>query len=238
METWPKLPVIRGFTEIAAVYDAVTVAGGVICGGWVRYMVSPRALPARSSDVDVYCKDHETYEAVLDALRLIASRSGVIVTDVSTTFTKFRKAPATPPVQVIKPRTQARLVTEGDLQTILANFDFTICRAGLLSSTEALVDPDFEEDELEGRIRIKNVHCAFGNMMRVIKYAGRGYKVIPSDLMPLFVDWMERDESYRARLLEGLSLASEALRADMLPEDSQWDDPQFRADLYEMMLID
>ena len=237
MTKWPTLPVLRGFTEIKEIYDIVYDHGGYICGGWVRYMVSPVANPAPSQDVDVYCPDEDTYLAITEALEMIAD--GIYTSAVSTTFNKFKDRPHIPPVQVIKPRTDGRLVTEGTLQDVLENFDFTICRAGLINSEEAVVDPDFVEDETEKRIRIKNVHCAFGNMMRVMKYHSRGYKVLPSDLIPLFEDWTyARDEEYRHKLLSGLKASEEALRLKLTGADSPWTSEDFRKELYEMMLID
>jgi len=46
--------VYRGFTEIESLYNNVRIYGGLICGGYVRYMCSTGKSVERAGDIDIY----------------------------------------------------------------------------------------------------------------------------------------------------------------------------------------
>ena len=56
------VPVLRGFTEIAFLFSIAHTESSFICGGYARYCASPNKKPTLASDVDIYCKDKETFE--------------------------------------------------------------------------------------------------------------------------------------------------------------------------------
>lgn len=59
-------PILRGFTEIAAVHAAAEQHGAVICGGYARFVASRRINPAPASDVDLFPRRPEATAALRD----------------------------------------------------------------------------------------------------------------------------------------------------------------------------
>ena len=55
---------------------------------------------------------------------------------------------------------------------------------------------------MKRRIVIKNIHCPISSTYRIIKYTRRGYWVNTPEILKLFVDWEDRDDEYKARLMD------------------------------------
>ena len=114
-----------------------------------------------------------------------------------------------PPIQLIKPMQEARIVSFGDKKTILENFDFTVIRAAIISSEQVYVDADFLHDEKHTLLRLKNIHCPVSSSLRCMKYSRKGYWLRPFECLKLFIDWTDRPDEYRVKLVEFLHKASE-----------------------------
>lgn len=231
-----KTKVLRGFSEIENLYRMVTERGGYICGGYARYCASPRPKPISAGDVDIYCKDITVFHAIkreLDQWLSVQCNTPVGIF--------YRKAGnnsrrqnfennsyfSCPQIQLIEPMREGRLVSDGTLEEILANFDFSVVRAGFVSPTEILVDVDFIQDELDNKLQIKNIHCPVSSSLRIAKYITKGYKIRPIEVLKLFIDWDNRGPEYRERLVSNL----ERLRNDQVSY-SEW------KELYKLMMID
>lgn len=203
------VPIIRGFMEISQLYDDVTKLGGVICGGYVRYCCSPRPKPVPGSDVDIYCKDEEIYKSIITRFSLhnLEKRHE---NEMSFTYRRPKQGPYAyaPPIQVIKPIRQGAIVANGSFEEIIANFDFTVIRAAITSPTTALVDKDFLEDESHLRLKIKNIHCPISSTLRCMKYSRKGYWLPPFEVLKLFLDWERRDDNYRSKIAEFLTISN------------------------------
>jgi len=205
-----EAPVLRGFTEISNLFRDVSVRDGVICGGYVRYMCSPRPDPACASDVDIYSPT----EAIFNRLKehFIKYLDVRVETEVAVTYKRAsfgdRYFPA-PPIQLIKPIREGKIVANGDMEEILSNFDFTVIRCGLVTTSIALVDADFMHDEEKMVLRLKNIHCPISSTLRCMKYSKKGYWMPPMHALKLFLDWDKRDQDYRDKLIEFLKSANE-----------------------------
>lgn len=217
-----KLTVLRGAEQIAPLFYGVSHLGKFI-GGYVRYMVSPNLSPAEAGDIDIYPNDVDCVESIKSWIqtyvKLEKDKSGGMFheTPISVTYT-----PAVgPKIQIIKPVNQGAIVAHGTLEQILNNFDFTVCRAGLLSLTEALVDDSFVEDELKHRLVIKSIHCPIGAIKRIAKYSKKGYYISPSELYKLFSDWDSRSADYKQELREAIA-AFEDMKSQSDEGDGQW----------------
>jgi len=207
-EGFVETQVFRGFTEISQVYYDVSARDGIICGGYVRYMCSPRLDPVKAGDLDVFCPTQE----VFDTLKKMFDLSIRAETDVAITYNRGgsdnRYFPA-PPIQLIKPIREGKIVANGSLEEILENFDFTVIRCGLTSTHTAMVDADFDHDETNMVLRLKNIHCPISSTLRCMKYAKKGYWMPPMHVLKLFLDWDSRDQDYRDKLIEFLKSANE-----------------------------
>jgi hypothetical protein len=175
--------------------------GGVIAGGYARFCASPRRDPLPFGDVDVFCRDEASVarvRAVLDARGFVLERETAISWNYHPKRRWFRRS--IPPLQVIKPKREGKIDTTGDLREIIANFDFSVVAAGLISPERALVDEMFEADEEAKRLRYRFIHCPVGGVLRVAKYVAKGYEISASEAMKLFADWDARSKSYKSKL--------------------------------------
>lgn len=201
-----RVPLLRGFTEIKVLFELCEQFGATICGGYARYAASPKPTDkvVRAGDVDLFPHNMEASAKLLEALKSM----GFTVqheNDVSITMHAPKEATAIrhmPTPQIIKPVVQGAIVTLGTVEEILANFDFTIVRAAIVSPTEVVVDTDFLEDETNNILRLVNIHCPISSTLRCCKYARKGYWMRPSEALKLFLDWNNRGEVYQSRMIE------------------------------------
>jgi hypothetical protein len=201
---WEVVPVVRGFTEIKKLHYLLRNARAMILGGYVRYMCSPSKKVSPASDVDVYCETKEVFEH----LRRVFKEEKFEMkaeNDLALTYKPFEKDHlmfGCPQVQLIKPMQEGVVVTEGGMEKILENFDFTVVRIGLLNPSEALADADFMHDEEKRQLRIKNIHCPISSSYRLMKYRVKGYWPPTFEVLKLFLDWDERDEEYKQKIMD------------------------------------
>ena len=206
-----EMPVLRGFTEISSLYAFLTVFDAFICGGYVRYMAAPVQSPVSAADVDIYCKTKDVFDKLQKALK----EKGLEVRHENNMALTMKRPEdpkhpffASPPIQLIKPVREGRVVASGSMEEILENFDFTVIRCGLKNPLTAVVDADFEHDESKKILRLKNIHCPVSSTLRCMKYSRRGYWLPPMQAARLFMDWDRRDEDYRFRLLDFIEKTS------------------------------
>jgi hypothetical protein len=207
-----KLPILRGFTEIVPLYEAVTKINCLIAGGYARYCASPGRSVIKASDIDLFPQDKEAYEKLYTLLVIkmqfgIKHENGVSITLAHTPFTELAgnndpRWGTMPTIQIIKPVEEGHIVSVGDIETILNNFDFSIVRAAIISPTECLVDANFEEDEYYNFLRIKNIHCPISSSLRFMKYTRKGYFTRPLEVLKLFMEWDVRGNDYKNRMIE------------------------------------
>ena len=202
-----EVPVRRGFTEIEHLWDFLPQAESFICGGYVRYMCSPSTSPIPAGDIDIYFKDKLSFDTMKTRFG-IAGFEIKYENDVSISFNQITN-PDNPffgskPIQIIKPILEGAIVATGTMKKVMENFDFTVIRCGLISPKLAMVDADFIHDEERKILRIKNIHCPISSTLRCMKYAKKGYWLPPMQCCRLFIDWEERDDEYREKILEFL----------------------------------
>lgn len=212
-ENWTAAPLYRGFYELERALNWLSERNFLhdvyVCGGWLRWACSPRFDPVPAGDIDFYCVDDETYKRLRWHLSRKLKRRASRENAVSVTYKRVKETDneffGLPPVQLIKPMDDGRVVTQGDIFEILGNFDFSIIRLGASIGNLGIfktvtADIDFYQDELDKKIRIKNIHCPISSTYRVIKYARRGYWVNMPEIFKLFADWDGRDDEYRREL--------------------------------------
>jgi len=202
-------PILRGhFTQIEELFRMFrqNQINAFICGGYVRWACSPLGDPAPTQDMDVYCEtdaDFNKAHALFNRNNLRAKmRNSVSVTyhrgKLNGIFSTL------PPIQLIKPIQEGRMVTTGCMTDVLANFDFSIIRCGFdeecFSRKVAMCDVDFAAHETTKVLVLKNIHCPISSMFRCIKYTNRGYRLSTHEMLKLFVDWETRTPEYREKI--------------------------------------
>jgi len=201
------VPILRGFTEIQTLYNIVTPVGGTICGGYVRYMCSPTRDPHPASDIDVYCRNMDTFERIVQILESEPyNLSSKHENEVSKTYHSMTEGAfiACPTIQLIKPIVEGAIMVQGSVRDILSNFDFTVIRGAVVTRELALVDADYLHDEAVRVLRIKNIHCPISSTLRFCKYAKKGYWSPPMQIVKLFQDWDNRSKEYKDKIIKYL----------------------------------
>ena len=213
-EGFVKTEIIRGIFEIDHLFPIVKSHGSFICGGYARYCMSPNQNPALPVDIDIYTPNEKIFEELkfyfIDKERLKVKHENKI----SITFhrPKEGKYAYHLPIQIIKPIKEGHIVTSftnGDILQVLRSFDFTVIRCALIDQHIGYTDADFEHDEKEKIIRIKNIHCPVSSTLRCMKYSKRGYYLPPTQVVKLMVDWMDRDDDYRMKILDYIQKLNE-----------------------------
>ena len=198
------VPLLRGFTEIKKLFSFLP-SGVIICGGYARYCASPRYDPELPSDVDIYCETEDLFNSTKETFKIL-NLTIKHENDISVTYHRaFEGVLAyTPIIQLIKPVKEAKIVAVGKMEDILTNFDFTVVRAGVLNEDSVMVDADFIHDETHKILRLKNIHCPVSSTLRCLKYSKKGYWLKPFEALRLFLDWQNRDDDYRTKLIDFL----------------------------------
>lgn len=204
--TYVTLPIMRGFTEIALLWELAQRHRSMVCGGYARYCLSQLAKPHPASDVDLFPQSEEGSAALVEELKSVGFKVKH-ENEISVTFSRLEEHAdprwlVCPTIQVIKPVLEGAIVTVGEMRDILDNFDFTIVRIALLSPTEGLADADFLADDGDWKLKLKNIHCPISSTMRCIKYSKKGYWLGVRECVKLFLDWNERGPEYQSKLVD------------------------------------
>lgn len=187
--------VLRGFEPITDIFDVCASVGGIIAGGYVRWMCSPNVEPALPGDVDVFPRINGIEKALVSALE---AKGYQLMTESETGFELARGSEIR--VNVIKSNEVLR--TTGDITHILSGFDFTIIQAALLNMTTALVHPDFLVDEGAMLLRSNHVHNPVATLERALKYARKGYAMSASQVVSILDTWFEFSPERRASIAD------------------------------------
>lgn len=65
-----------------------------------------------------------------------------------------------------------------------------------------IADDQFEDDEKNTFLRLKNIHCPISSLLRCLKYGRKGYYMGPAEALKLFQDWDGRGEDYKRKMAE------------------------------------
>ena len=216
-----NIPLRRGFYEISELFTLCQKAGATICGGYARYCASPRPTVKvlAAGDVDLFPHSEDASKILLADLTAMGFKvvhENHVSISMNPAEGNEEKLGHIPTPQIIKPMIEGKIVTLGTTEEILENFDFTIVRAAIISATEVMVDDEFENDETHGLLRLKNIHCPISSLLRCCKYARKGYFLRPAEALKLFLDWTERGDEYRTRMVE---LFQESAKGKESPEN-------------------
>ena len=143
---WTKVPIYRGF--IPELYRMTQEAGMQWCGGYPRWMASPRSEPAPASDLDLFPVEKGLEDAFYKQLLELGWE---LHRETANAYTMKRRKDLPyltwPKLQVVRAFQSGRTLTYGPLEDILANFDFTVVRIGVSDAENCLADELFAEDE-------------------------------------------------------------------------------------------
>lgn len=138
--------------------------------------------------------------ALLAAGLTIKAENNMNVTLDSENSPAFKRCPT---IQIIKPVEEGAIVSRGSVEEILNNFDFTVVRCALNPDRRtATAWASFPKDELHMKLRLLNIHCPISSLLRVMKYARKGYYMRPVEALKLFQDWERRPPEYKARMAQ------------------------------------
>lgn len=201
-----KHRVMRGFSDIAYLHGLLCPnrhdRWGLICGGFVRWAISKKKNPQKPSDIDIF----PVSEIGFEKLRIAFEKAGFEIKNENDLCLSYKKNKIVNlPVQLIKPTREARILTLGTPEQILTNFDFSIVSVALISDRLALADVYFHADDKANRLRLRNIHCPISSLLRVCKYARKGFWIPASQAIKLFADWEMRPNSYKEKIMDFFS---------------------------------
>lgn len=205
----------RGVLIITAIRDMLDLGNRdlaardtYIAGGFARWCVSDRSEKSliKASDVDIFSPTIDVYEGNKNVLDHTHYLKMAFENDFCVQYDNEAYHDM-PKLQLIKPKNEGVVVTEGSMHTILDNFDFTITRAAIklwqkLPYYLARVDKDFIEHEKSGLLIFHNIHCPVSSLVRAAKYIRKGYFLQPSQALKLFQDWDSREDKHKEKLIQ------------------------------------
>jgi hypothetical protein len=197
------LPILRGQEQIQIIMDDFLIENmSWIAGGFARWALSPHKKPYEASDIDIFCRDKKIFGFMVNVFSHIFEIRSDNPACIAYNKSKKDRYKNLLPIQLIKPRRDSVVITEGPIEEIINGFDFPVSRAAIMTIEEGLVDDDYEDDELKKKLHLKVIHCPISSTFRVIKYCKKGYSITMREVVKLFADWSDRPESYRIKLLE------------------------------------
>jgi hypothetical protein len=124
------------------------------------------------SDIDIFCfnEDSETH---IDQGLLSMGYSLFSDNEMVATYVHSDDSFST--VQLVMPRILSNGVTFGTAEEVIDSFDYTVCRAAIISNTEIVRDTNLSEDYSVKRLRLMNSNCPVGAMLRYQKYSKKGF---------------------------------------------------------------
>jgi hypothetical protein len=207
----------RGFSEIRKLHELCIKHGAYIAGGYARHCVTINSKSTDFSDVDVFCQNQGSFDALLAEIKNILEGDiaylDILQTEYAVTigfknlsgdaqFLKNveraqgrikNKISQIFPIQIIKPVTiETGRQTGGDIIEILKNFDLDICQVAIVSPVKAICSFSMMASDKDNSMKVsKGLHNPYMTMARVIKYGGRGVRVKAGILQDLFTFFAE-----------------------------------------------
>lgn len=212
----------RGFSETLRIKEIIS-NHGFICGGYARWMISPRINPVPPADIDIYAYSINGYDTIRRNIEQFygipikfESARAITYDNQNLKINIDPKLRVLPPIQLIKP---LEGMVSTDPNEVVDKFDFTVIRCWY-DANDGVVnhDTEFMKDEASLRLRIKNIHCPFTSLRRCIKYTKRGYKLLFEEMIKIFEDYAGRPESYKNECKELISRISN-VGEDVSPAD-------------------
>ncbi len=209
MTEYIKTPVLRGFTEIEPLFDIVYSNDCYICGGYARYMCSLNNNPSKPSDIDIFCKDENSFNKVKQEFikrglnQSKETDNAISYNPKSGTLSLY----ACPSIQLIKCNGDdepTKTKNSGSLEEIISRFDFSICRIGMINKKECLADIEFTGDEINKNLRINNITSPINTAYRVSKYSKKGYNISRPEFLKLFLFWDSININFKSDLIDSV----------------------------------
>ena len=201
--TYIQLKIQRNIELLNKLFSTIIQDDGFICGGFGRVCVSTLNTIISSGDIDIYCKNEDSFNSILDRLKSLGYYEKRTSETASTMEYSFG---GELPIQLIKSLNEGKLRLSSDnVEDILNNFDFSIARVAItresLESEAAIADSDFPEDDKGHKLNIKNIHCPVAQVYRIAKYIEKGYWCNIINIVKVFDDWINRPDSYKSEIL-------------------------------------
>lgn len=211
----------RGISEIEPILELTDKFNSFVSGGYARYCMSPSFNPIKPVDLDIFSSDMENHLNIVQAFRSKIYRESRFKSDVlqrevdesdesidrfwhadeeETDFAiSFRIDVNYYPgmgmiekIQFIKP--SVKRTTTGALIDILNNFDFTICKAALITPKAGIVHIGFDDDEYAKLLRVTGkIRDPLATFARITRYCKKGYNLTPLTMLKVLETWRNMD---------------------------------------------
>lgn len=216
--------------DIIKLVFELTKNEGFIAGGFARYCLSNDPNPIVPSDIDVFCENKACYDRIVARMKANESVVKKSETRLETKFeyrilSGFHKDAYV--IQIIRPTNIMNMISDGNYERVLNNFDFTISKCAILPDGRGFHHPAFREHDKTRTLVIEKIHCPISSTKRIIKYCKKGFSIDSKEILKLFDDFEKRSPEWKNIIREGL-----------LVENPNTQEPEIRERLIETMYFD
>jgi hypothetical protein len=218
------ISIVRGYEQVNRMFGHFADAGvkdrAWIGGGFARWCADRNDNPPVASDIDVFCDSREKTAQLHEYF----NHYGTLVRNSETAWTF--DMPDLPPVQLIVWRDD--MLCASDWAT---DFDFSVCRAVIVDRCKVKVDDMFEQDTRDMVLRLQRISNPVGAMLRIAKYAKKGYTISPAECSKILRVFNEAPLLARSRLLSEWESWDrdrwEQVQDDEPQMSGRWDDERY-----------
>lgn len=213
-EHWAHYPINRGKRRITRLLSLLN-GRGYIAGSFAAWACSPFNESWKPNDIDIFAKSDADAASIVDDLSKEGEYWYDTINDVATTF--HSKRPNGLNVQIIRPSPEWKTFPDD----LINSFDLDVCRAVILSHTEALADENAGYD-IGKVLRINN---PLRTLKRIIKYSARGVSFNDHELLKVFRAWNELPAEKKEAQLKAAAdelTPDEAIDSGFYADEDEW----------------
>ena len=171
--------------------------GCFVAGGFARWMVSNEEHPPAPDDIDIYFDGSNSFAL---AEKWFRNKGFELKLESKNAITFAPPAIAAWQdclhIQLIKPSYDRC----GEISHVLLKFDLSVCQAAVeIKDGQAVgyCSYYFLDDNDKKTVRILHISNPLLTMQRCCKYACKGYRIPPREMMKILANWEERSEEVR-----------------------------------------
>lgn len=213
-EHWTHYPIGRGNRQIAKLL-AFLNGRGYIAGSFAAWACSPFHESWKPNDIDIFAKSDADAANIVEDLNKGNEYWCGDQNDIVTTF--HSEKPKGLNVQIIRPSPEWKTFPDD----LINSFDLDVCRAVILSHTEALADENAGYDIG----KVLRINSPLRTLKRIMKYSARGVSFSDHELLKVFRAWDETStEKKEAQLKEAANALApdEIFDSGFYADEDEW----------------
>ncbi len=207
--------------EILDVCELIEKHDASILGGFARYCASESTTSNQVSDIDIFFKSQLQFNQFIGDFYKFKNvkfnkyykntrYNKTYESGNSITFEINVDNIAVKCLQLIKPIDDNKILTVGEPEKIMSRFDFSITKAWIDKSFQHVrIDKNLLNDDLHKKIRVLKIESPITALLRIQKYAKKGYHASPVEILNILKDWDSKNSEYKEKMYNIVSETKE-----------------------------